>query len=184
VVITNPKQEKHMSMKKKLMVAATVATIGIGGLGASVAHAATSTTTGTSIVDKLVAKFGLKKADVQAVFDAERAERQAARLTQLQTKLATAVTDGKITQTQSDAIVAKFKENQATRDANKDTMDTLTDTERKAKMDAERTAFDKWVTDSGIPTEYARLAQGGGHGHGGPGGPGGDMTPPTSSTSN
>ena len=47
------------------------------------------------------------------------------------------------------------------------------DTERKAAMDAERTALDKWFSDNGISTDYRYLVFGGGRGHGGPGGPGG-----------
>lgn len=177
-------------MKKKLLAAATLATIGIGSLGAfGVANAATntSTTSGTSIVDKIVAKFGLKKADVQAVFDEDRTAHEAERLTSLKDKLATAVKDGKLTQSQSDAIVAKYNEMQSTREANKDKFASMTDTERKSAMDAEKTAFDTWVTSNNIPTEYAQLLHMGGHG--GPGGPGmggmrGDMAPPTTSTNN
>ncbi|MDB5183053.1 MAG: hypothetical protein JWO47_837 [Candidatus Saccharibacteria bacterium] len=178
-----------MSMKKKLLVAATVASIGVGALGVGVANAATSTTgtTETSIVDKIAAKFGLKKADVQAVFDQNRADHEASRLTKLQTKLKAGVTAGTITQAQSDAIVAEFKSLQTTRDANRGKMSTMTAAERKAAREAEKTAFDKWVSDNKIPTEYANMLHGGGHrGHGGPDGdiaPASDMTS-TSSTSN
>jgi len=169
-----------MGMKKKLIVAATIATIGVGGLGVGIANAATNTTsTGTSIVDKLVAKFGLKKADVQAVFDQDRTEHEAQRLQNITDKLAAGVKAGTITQTQSDAILAKVKEIQATRDANHAKMDSMTDAERKTAMEAERTALKQWITDNKIPDEFAHLLKMGGHG-----GPAGDMAPPTSSSSN
>jgi len=158
-------------MKKKLAVAATVLTLGIGGLGTvGLASAATNTSSsnGSSIVDRLVSKFGLNKADVQAVFDEEHTEREAERLTRLQEKLATAVSDGDITQAQSDKIVAKYKELQAARDANRDVMQDLSDDERKAKMDEEREAFKTWMDENDIPQEYARLIHMGGHIHGGP----------------
>ncbi|CAN5434173.1 hypothetical protein BH10PAT3_BH10PAT3_1820 [soil metagenome] len=176
-------------MKKKLMMAATVATISLSGLGAvGLASAATnsssSSSTGSSLVDKLVAKFGLKKADVQAVFDQEHTEREAQRLTEVQARLKTAVSNGKLTQAQSDAVIAKYKEIQATRQANHATMDTKTDAERKVAIDAERNEFDKWVTDNNIPTEYARLAHGDRHGrHGGPVSRDSDMATPTDTTS-
>jgi hypothetical protein len=172
-----------MSMKKKLMIVATVATIGVGALGVGVANAAASTsgTTGTSIVDKIAAKFGLKKADVQAVFDQDHADHEATELTDLQTKLKTAVTDGKLTQAQSDAIVTEFKSLESSRHANRSKMSTMTDAERKAAMDAERTTFDTWVSTNNIPQEYVLLLHGG---HGGPGEHDGMMAPPSTSTAN
>jgi len=167
-------------------MAATALTIGLGGLGTvGLASAATNSnsSTGTSIVDKIAAKFGLNKTEVQAVFDTEHAEREAEHLTSLQDTLKTAVADGKLTQAQSDAIIAKYKDMQAKREANHDTMESLTEDERKTKMEKERTAFETWKTDNDIPDEYARLIRMGGRGHGGLGGPGGNMTPPSSSSS-
>lgn len=145
--------------------------IGAGTLGiASVAHADTSTTTtGTSLVDKLVAKFGLSKTDVQAVFDADRTEHEAARAQEVADKLTAGVKAGTITQAQSDLITAKIKELQTTRDANRTKMESMTDAERKTAMDAERTALEKWVSDNKIPDAFAQLLHGGGRGHG-PGG--------------
>ncbi len=160
-------------MKKNLMIAATVATIGLSGLGAAgLASAATDSSSRTSgnssLVDKLVAKFGLKKADVQAVFDAERTEREAARTQKIADKLAAGVTAGTITQAQSDAITAKVKELQATHDTNRDKFKDMTNAERKTAMEAERTAMKTWITENDIPDEFARLLRKGGM-HGGPG---------------
>ncbi len=154
-------------MKKKLLIAATVATIGIGGLSMGVASAATdSSGPRDGIVDKIATKFGLNKTEVQAVFDESRTEREAERLTNLQEKLAAAVKDGTLTQKQSDAILAKFKELQAAREANRDKFESMTDEERKAAMEEARTAFEKWKTDNNIPDGFARLIRMGGPGHG------------------
>ncbi len=155
-------------MKKKLLIAATVATIGLSSIGVGAVSAATDTSSNgrASVVDKLVAKFGLNKSDVQAVFDENRTEREAERLTNLQEKLATAVKDGTLTQKQSDAIVAKYKELQSAREANRDKFEDMTSDERKAAMEAERTAFEKWKTDNNIPDVYVRFIRFGGHGHG------------------
>ena len=177
-----------MSMKKKFIVAASVATIGIGALGVGAANAASNTNVNgtSSLVDKMAAKFGLKKADVQAVFDANRTEHQATRQKVVANKLAAGVTAGTITQAQSDAITAKLKVLQTTRDTNRDKMETMTDAERKTAMEAERTALKQWITDNKIPDEFLRLLHGGGMGHGGMMGE--DMAPPTdaagSSTTN
>jgi len=161
------------------MVAATVATIGAGALGIGVANAATSTSgsPSSSLVDKLVAKFGLNKADVQAVFDEERTAREAERLQNITDKLAAGVKAGTITQDQSDKILAKVKELQANREANRTKMESMTDDERKAAMEAERTAMKQWITDNNIPDEFARLVRGSHLMRV----RGGDMTPPAES---
>jgi len=133
------------------------------------AHAATTTSGQQTLVDKIATKFNLKTEDVQKVFDEERAAHQTEKATQFKTKLDQAVKDGKLTQAQEDKLIAKQKELQAAHDANKDSMKDKTEAERKAAMEAERTAFKQWLTDNGIPAEYG-MPMHGGH-HGGPGGP-------------
>lgn len=174
-------------MKKQLMIAAAVATIGLTGLSAAgIANAETNTTTtgSTSIVDKLATKFGLKKADVQAVFDEEHAARDTDRLQNINDKLAAGVKAGTITQVQSDKLLAKIKEIQTTREANHDKMDRVTGAERKAAMEAKRTEITQWITDNKIPAEFAQLLHMGMGGHGGMDmhGHGHDMDEPSDST--
>ena len=173
------------NFKKSLLIAGSVMSIGAGSLGiASVASAATdSGATSSSIVDKLVAKFGLSKSDVQAVFDEDRTARDAERAQEIADKLAAAVTSGDLTQAQAGAITAKSKEMQTKREANKDSMESMTSDERKAAMESERAEFKQWMSDNDIPEEYARFV-GGGRGHGGPGGPIGEMAPPQDTSTN
>ena len=169
-----------MNMKKKLMIAATVATIGAGSLGMGLASAETnSTSSSNSLADKIATKFGLKKAAVQAVFDEEHTARKAERTQQIADKLAAGVKAGTITQAQSDAITARVKQLQAAHEANRDKMESMTDDERKAAMEAERTALKQWITDNKIPDEFARLLRMGGRGHGGHGG---NFGPPANDT--
>lgn len=160
-------------MKKQLLLAGSVAAIGLSTLGVvGFASAATNSSnkTSSSIVDKLVAKFGLKKADVQAVFDEQRTAHEAERLQNISDKLAAGVKAGTITQDQSDKILAKVKELQAKREANHAKMETMTKDERKAAMEAERTALKAWISDNKIPDAFAHfLRMGGGHGMGGHG---------------
>jgi hypothetical protein len=85
-------------------------------------------------------------------------------------KIASLVEDGRLTQAQADKINAKRAELQKTREANRDSMDDKTSTERKAAMDAEKTALDTWMDENDIDDTYAYLLMGG-HGHGGLGGP-------------
>jgi len=167
-------------IKKRLVAAAAVATIGsMGAVGLQAVHAASNTSTSdpmSSLIDKLVNKFNLNKADVQQVFDDNRAAMDAQRQADQSAKLQKLVDAGAITATQKTTIEAKIKELDAARAANKASMQGLTDTERKAKMDAERTALEAWAKTNGIDlTKLQGIFMGG---HGRPGGP-----PPSSSTS-
>lgn len=164
-------------MKKHIAtagVAALVAVTGIAGLG--IASAATQNGSGanhmSSLVSAIAKKFNLKEADVQAVFDTNRTEMEAQRETEVKNQVAQLVKDGKLTQAQADLINAKRTELQKNRDTNRTSMENKTNAERKAAMDAARTALDKWFSDNNISTDYRHLVFGG-RGRGGPGGPGG-----------
>lgn len=159
---------------KLAVVAAGASIIALTG-GAGVLAATDSGTSGTnpesSLVDKLVAKFGLNKSDVQAVFDQERSERQAEHQQQLTDRLTQAVTDGKLTEDQKSQILAKQQELQTFMDS----LRGKTMEERRTAMDGKRTELEQWATTNSIPEEYARFAIGMGGRHGGPGGQGGMM---------
>jgi uncharacterized membrane protein YhiD involved in acid resistance len=135
-------------------VTAGVATAGFIGVGAASAATTSSTSTNSvsSLVSAIAKKFNLKTSDVQAVFDADRTERQAERLAENSTRLQSLVDKGTITADQKTKIEAKQKELQT-------------------KRDAERTELEKWATDNGIDAKYL---MGGGMGRGGKGGPMGD----------
>lgn len=128
-----------------------------------IASAATPGSAGTSIVDKIATKFNLKKAEVQQVFDQDHAARQAEREVQKKTRLDQAVKDGKLTQDQEDKLIAKQKELETQRQANRNAIQSKTKAERQADMDTERTAFQKWIADNKIPEEYAQMGGPGGH---------------------
>ena len=104
-----------------------------------------------TIIQKLVAKFGLNEADVQAVFDEERAERQTEMQARFEERLTQAVTDGKITEEQKAAILAKRAEG------------------------ADCRVLEDWATENGIDADLLRSLMGGPGGPGmGGGGPNGD----------
>jgi hypothetical protein len=134
------------------------------------AHAATSSSTNQEgIVDKIAAKFNLNKADVQKVFDEDRTAHQAQHQQKMKERLDQAVKDGKLTQAQEDKLIAKQKELEASRQANRDAMKDKTKAERKTAIDADRTAFKQWLTDNGIPAEYDMMGgRGGMRGQDGP----------------
>ena len=134
--------------KSKLIGLSTMAvTLGIVGLG-SFASAQTSTSN-SSIVDKIATKFGLNKTEVQAVFDAEKSEKQGERRAEAGARLQQLVTDGKITAEQKTKIEAK-------------------QAELKTKRQEAKTALDTWATENGIDAKYLIGFGKGGHGRGGP----------------
>ncbi len=171
-------------MKKQLLAAGVATVIGVTGLGAGVAHAATSSEENdgpmSSLVSAIATKFNLDKTQVQEVFDAQREAMEKEREEKVQTELKQLVTDGKLTQAQADAITAKRTELETQREANKDSMKDLSSDERKAKMDEQKTALEAWAKEQGISTEYLRYVMG--HGPGGHGGPGRGRDQATSDT--
>lgn len=166
------------SMKKALLVTGATTIVGLASF-AGVANAATSgsssdsSTGGSSLVDKIAAKFNLNKSDVQAVFDEDRSAHEAERQQKLEERLTQAVTDGKITSEQKDEILAKMKDMQTYMDSIKDKSEDEKRSLMKTKMDE----LKQWAEDNNL-TDYMPM----GHGPGGPGGRGGDMAPPDDSS--
>jgi hypothetical protein len=156
--------------KKSTLVAVAAVTLGMGLAGAGIIKAASTTTTQAnpmaSLVNAIATKFNLNTSDVQQVFDDQHAQMQAQRLDQYKTRLATAVTNGKLTQDQADKIIAKVQELQTQREANRDSMEGKTIEERRQIMQQEMTSLKQWATDNNIPMEYLRFGMGGkGPGH-------------------
>jgi predicted phage gp36 major capsid-like protein len=161
-------------MKKPFIIAGLATTIGLAGLGAGVANAATTNNTSTrpmsGMVDAIASKFNVDKTQVQQVFDEQRSKMETEREQSVKDTVAQLVTDKKITQAQADLINAKRAELEKARDADRASMDSKTAAERKTAMEARRTELDKWAKDNGIDTQYLRYVMG--HGPGGHGGHG------------
>jgi len=121
-----------------MLVGASVATIGLAGLGGASVFAVSSGDSGSSIVDKIASTFGLDKAKVQAVFDQDRASHMADMQTKRAAALKQAVTDGKLTQTQADYITNAWKDIDSLRQSGGSPGQESTTTRDaiKAKMDA------------------------------------------------
>ncbi len=155
------------SIKRTLAVAGVSATIGIAGIsGLGVASAATTQPASggaSSLITKLAEKFNLKKEDVQAVFDEDRAAHQQ----KLEERLSQAVESGKITEAQKAKIIAKLAELKAKHEANRDAMKDKAAEERRAAMQQEREDLQQWAKDNGIALNYLRFGMGHHHGPGG-----------------
>ncbi len=165
-------------MNKHLAVVGVTVAVALAGVtGVGVANAATTNTGSdsrmTSLVQAVASKFNLKTTDVQAVFDTQRSKDQATRTAEVTSELKQLVSDGKLTQTQSDAILAKRAELISARDSNKTSMKDMTSSERKAAMDERKATMDAWFSDNNISTDYRYLIggeHGGPEGHRGPDG--------------
>lgn len=75
-----------------------------------------------SLVTKIAQKFNLKEADVEAVFEAVRDEKQEEMKSQRVEKLSQAVSDGVITEAQKETLLAKMEEHVGERRENREEM--------------------------------------------------------------
>ncbi len=143
-------------MQKAFIAAVATATIGAGTIGIGSAFAAE---TGThpkldNLMQAIATKFNLKTDEVQRVFDEQRALGQAERKTEFEQHaadvLAKAVTDGKLTQTQADALIAK----RAEIEANKPDLTGKTPAEIRAALKTQHEAVQAWAKENGIPENF------------------------------
>ncbi len=161
-----------MTINKPLLIAGVATTLAIASVaGASAANSST-TNPQDNLINKIAKKFNLKPADVKAVFEQDRSEHEAAMNQKVEDKLNQLVKDGKLTEQQKTAILAKRDEIKKDMQANRDSMKDKTPAERKALMDQKKSELDQWAKDNNIPTEYLHFVFGHGPGGRGPGGHG------------
>jgi len=165
--------------KKILIPMAAVAVVGAGVYGVSQASADSNTNSNdprASLIQKLADTFHLDKNQVQAVFDQNQNEQQTKREQNYENRLSQAVTDGKLTSAQKDAILTEHKQLQSELEAAKD----KTPTDRRAAMKQVRDEAKSWAGQHNIDEKWligpGRLR--GGMGTGGPG----DGQPPADSS--
>jgi len=128
-------------MKKSLLIGLSTTAVTLSLVGLASMASAQSTTTSTSLVDKIATKFNLNKSDVKAVFEEDRAAHEAERAAEMSTRLQSLVDKGTITADQKAKIEAKQKELQTTRDT-------------------KRTELEKWASDNGIDMKYVHAGRG------------------------
>lgn len=164
-------------MKKSHILSALVVAIGVGGaVGMSQVQAQEGiTSSNPPIIQKLVERFGLNEAEVKAVFEEEHAARKAEMKTKAEERLTQLVSEGKLTEAQKTAIIAKHAEMEAQRESMKDSFETMTQEERKATMEKHRVELEAWATEQGIDSKYLMFTMKFKGGHGGPGRQMGEM---------
>lgn len=152
--------------KKKIFFPVLALAIITAAVTTSSFVSAQDTTGANSLVAAIAQKFNLNQNDVQAVFDEERNKSEAQMKTQMEAKLTQAVTDGKITEAQKQAIIAKMAEMKNNR-PDKEEFQNLTKEQRKARMDEKKAEMDTWLSQNGLTREVFQQVMGafkGGHG--------------------
>jgi hypothetical protein len=124
-----------------------------------------------TIIGKLVERFGLNQEEVEQVFDEVEEEHHAEMQAQHEERLNTLVEEGKITEEQKAAIIAKQEEMRQEREANMGSRKDLTPEERKAEMEEHRNEMQAWADENGIDLSLIG-GLGGRKGMGGKGGVG------------
>ncbi len=115
--------------KKILFTVMSILVLGGGALTGGKVVAKDSTEHTSTLVQKIADKFGLKKEEVQAVFNQQRSDKFESRLSQL-------VANGKITEAQKQVIIGKHQEL------------------RQAKTKIDFKALKDWATQNGIEVKY------------------------------
>jgi hypothetical protein len=131
-------------MNKKII--AGIAAAGVAGAAAIILpiSALAATTGDSTFTSKLAQKLGIDQAKIESALSEVKTEMQAERIAEIQAEIKTLVESGKLTQRQADILNAemKYREEIKPSDTDKPTkeeMDSLTEDERKAKMDAFKT---------------------------------------------
>lgn len=153
-------------MKLRPTLVAAAAAVTIGGASIIGVNAVSAETPGDTLVEKIATRFNLNQDEVQAVFDEQRAEREAERATQLSERLQAKVDDGTITAEQKTTLEAKLAEMRDQHEASRDS--DLTREELRDQHQEARDELQSWAAENNIPLDELLPLQGGGHG--GPGG--------------
>jgi hypothetical protein len=152
-----------MQSTRKLLVAGAITTVVGVSAFAGVASAQSGTSSSNdSLAAKIAQKFNLNKDDVQQVIDQNKSDRQEVRQQKLEDRLSQAVTDGKITSAQKDAIMAKIKDLQSYSDSIKD----KTPNERRDLMKAKLDELKQWAKDNNLSQYLPMINRQGHHGMG------------------
>ena len=146
-------------MKRKVFFPILALAI-IGTAAATTTLVSAQDTTGTnSIVAAIAAKFNLNQSDVQAVFDEQKSKHHAEMKATMDQKLTQAVTDGKITEAQKQAIAAHFGE-MKNKKIEPGQFKDMTEEERKAFHEQKQAEMDAWLSQNGLTREVLQDVMG------------------------
>lgn len=158
-------------MVNKKMVIAAAALAVMGGTVFTVRQVSAQETTSsgpfTTVVDKLVNRFGLNRDEVVKLFDEAHAEHRHMMESNLNDRLDQAVANGKLTEAQKQLIITKRQELQAEHETHHAEMEGKTPEEFRTMMEAKHAELERWAADNDIDLSYLMIKFGKGPGHGG-----------------
>ncbi len=130
-------------------IIAGIAAVGVAGAAAIILPISALAATGSdsSFAAKLASKLGIDEAKVESALTDVRTEMDAERTAEMQDQIKSLVESGKLTQRQADILNAEAKYHDELRPTEVDKptreeMDSLTEAQRKEKMEAMRTEME------------------------------------------
>lgn len=144
-----------MLVNKKIVILSAIVAVAIatGLYGTTQVNAADDSPLAT-LVEKIATKFNVNQADVQAVFDEHRKEVEQQHQARAEDRLNSLVADGTLTEAQKKLILEKQKEMQTQKSQNWEAWRSLSESERRGKMQEKRDALKTWATENGIDLQY------------------------------
>jgi coenzyme F420-reducing hydrogenase alpha subunit len=133
----------------------------VAGVGYVSAQDSGGSSSGLNIIQRLAQKFNLNEADVKAVFDEEMQEHHAQMKANLEEKLTQAVKDGKINETQKQAIITKFGEIKVKK-IEPGEFKELSKEEIQKMHEQRKTELENWAKENGLTVEALNELIGGG----------------------
>jgi restriction endonuclease len=137
-------------MRKTFIIGAAVLTIVGATAFVSTNTFAQSPGTHNNMVQKLAQKLGLPEDKVKSAFDQVHTEHLTEMKKTQEERLSQLVADGKITDTQKQAIIAKLEEFRNQKQSEKEDFRNLTPEQRRQKMEAHKTELENWAKTQGI----------------------------------
>jgi len=153
---------KKLKNKNLLLPIAILATAGVISLGAVSANAYFGGgERHDDMVKELAVKLGVDESKVSAVFDEMHQEHQKEMEAQLNDRLDEAVANGKITEAQKTAILAKHDEMKDEHEANRESFQNMTPEQRRETRQTDHDEMEAWAQEQGIDLEYFMGPMGG-----------------------
>jgi len=154
-----------IQLKRKSIVTAVAVLTILGSLTfAGTSAMAHSADRQASMITRLAQKLGVPEDKVKLAFDEMHTEHASEMKANMETKLGTLVAEGKITEAQKSAIIAKMEEFKTKKQQNREAFKSLNVEERKAKMTAEKTELETWAKSQGIDLSLLPFGKFGGMG--------------------
>jgi putative protein kinase ArgK-like GTPase of G3E family len=152
-----------MLRKKVLLPVAALVIAGTAFLGVSQVSAQYGEGH-SDLIAAIAQKFNVPQDQVQQVFNDHRTKRQAEMQAKMDERLTQLVKDGKLTESQKQAIIAKRAEEK--NNFNPESLKDLTPQQRKEKMDQHRQEMENWAKSQGIDLSLVMPLKMGRGGHG------------------